>query len=47
MKADFPVVDELEEEVKRQANKCENLLYTKESKMTVLGQKLFRRKNKK
>ena len=47
MKADFPADDELEGEVKRQANKWETLSFTKKSKMIDLGQKLSRTKNQK
>ena len=34
MKTDFPAADELEEEVKRQANKWKTLSFTEKSKMT-------------
>ena len=47
MKADFPADDELEGEVKRQANKWETLSFTKKSKMIDLGQKLSRTKSQK
>ena len=33
MKADFPVANELEEEVRRQANEWKTLSFTKKSKM--------------
>ena len=47
MKVDFPAVDELEEEVKGQANKWETLSFTKKSKMTDFCSKAVQRKKSK
>ena len=44
MKVDFPAVDELEEEMERLANECENLLFTKKSKMTHFMSKYVQKK---
>ena len=44
MKADFPAADELEEEVKRQANEWETLSFTKKSKMTDFFSKAVKKK---
>ena len=47
MKADFPADDELEGEVKRQANKWEILSFTKKSKMIDFGSKAVQNKKSK
>ena len=44
MKTDFPAADELEEEVKRQANKWKTLLFTEKSKMTGFWSKAVQKK---
>ena len=44
MKADFPAADELEEEMKSQANVWETLSFTKKSKMTDFLSKTVQRK---
>lgn len=47
MKADFPADDELEGEVKRQANKWETSSFTKKSKMIDFGSKAVQNKKSK
>ena len=47
MKADFPADDELEGEVKRQANKWETLSFTKKSKLIDFGSKAVQNKKSK
>ena len=47
MKADFPAADELEKEVRRQANEWKTLSYTKKSKMTDFWSKAVQKKKTK